>query len=369
MIVFYVVVFVLAFVIQEVSIHRARKKENIGYSCTPSVDSCEPGDEFLVHSIVTNLYKASSPVLRIEERFPNRIEICEAGDYNVKTIGSFRFYNSTVTIKGRQRVKRYLRCRIDARGEYRFANAEFHAGDFLGFVEYDYTKENDASIVIYPALITDSEFIKTFADSFDELALSRRLLEDPISVCGYRDYTGREPLRSISWKQTAVRGSIIAKEYDPTWKEAVTVVLDEDYHGEHDLHAARQEYCFSMARTICDFLETRNVAYRLITNAIISEDISTFQSTGGKGEAYRRILYSLGAAQCGAVRSAGELLARACLGAYREKTIVFISTRRDDMVRDALEHVRSIGGAQLITLYAEDYLASEDVARGGGINE
>ncbi len=187
-------------------------------------------------------------------------------------------------------------------------------------------------------------------------------MEDPISVCGYREYTGRESLRSISWKQSAVRNKLIVKEFDPIGKQSVTVVLDTAYHGEYELHIKRQEYEFRAARTICEYLEDRNIEYTFITNAIINEGISSFHSSGGRGNVYNRILYGLGFAKNGETCSTDILLAEVCSGAFREHTLVFITNRREESLMADLAHVKSSYGTEIVTVFAEDYVNEETEA-------
>lgn len=359
MILFLIIVIVIAMIVQQLSLYIAKQKNNIRYSCKPSVEACEPDTEFLVYSTVTNSSRFPSPVLRIEERFPKSLNVLEATEFNVNITGDYRIYNSTVSMRGRQRVRRYLRASLPDRGAYVFSFAEFHAGDFMGIKEFDYFKDNQERIVIYPRAISNEGFLKTFTNALEDIALKRRLLEDPISVCGYRDYTGREPMRSISWKQSAARNSLIVKEFDPTWRQAVTIVMDMQYHGEHEFHSRRQEYCFSMARTICEYLEDKNFEYRLVTNAIVTSGISSFYSSGGRGFMYEKILYALGSAKNGNVCTLEELLANACTGAYRERVIILITTRKTPEVLDTVMRVSKESGSEVVPLYASDYINAE----------
>ena len=359
---FLIIIIVLASIVEWVSIKSSNNEEMIGYRCYPSVDGAEPDEEFAVNSEISNLSRSYSPVLRIEERFPKKLVISKLVDYDAVVNDDHRIFVSGVTLRRRQRVRRRLTASLPDRGEYTFSYAKFYAGDFLGFVEHEYRKENDSHIVIYPHRIEAEEFIKSFADAYDEIAMRKQLLEDPISVCGYREYTGREPMRSISWKMSAVRNELIVKEYDPTWCQAVTVVLDTSFHGEFEMHIRRQEYCFMAARTICEYFEDRNQDYTLITNAIINDGISSFHSTGGRGAEFNRILYGLGSAKNGETCSTDILLAEVCSGAFREQTMVFISTRKEEAVMDALARAKSVFGADIITVFADDYInqATED---------
>ena len=357
MLVFFAIFILAALVVQWVSLKNAEDHSRIRYDCRPSVRSCEPNEEFFVYSTVGNVGRRPSPMLRIEEHFPKELDVRESEQFSVRILkNDFRIYNSTAVVRGRQQVRRYLRASIASRGEYCFSDAEFHAGDFLGFREFDYEMPNDKRIVIYPPRIENAELLKAFRCALDEIARRKQLLEDPISVCGYRDYTGREPMRRISWMQSAVRGSLVVKQFDPVWQQSVLVVLDMQYHGEYDLHYRRQEICFSIARTVCDELERRSLGYRMVTNAIITNDISVFSSPGGMGGAYSRILYALGSAKNGEVCSTEELIVSACSGADRQRTMVFISTRGNAEVLAAVARARSITGGEVLTVFADELL-------------
>ncbi|MBR6007121.1 MAG: DUF58 domain-containing protein [Clostridia bacterium] len=367
MLVFFIIIILVALALQLFSIRNANDHRNIRYECKPSVPSCEPGEEFTVFSSVSNLGRMPSPVIRIEEHFPYDLNVHESDQFNIKVLtDTHRIYRSVVVMRGRQQVRRFLRASIDKRGEYCFSFADFHAGDFLGFKEFDYKMPNDGRIVIYPRRLADSSFLNAFSSAMDDIALKKLLLEDPISVCGYRDYTGREPMRQISWKQSAVRNSLIVKQFDPVWQQSVCIALDAQYHGEFTNYYPEQELCFSIARTICEYLEEKRIGYRLITNAIITSGLSSFSSSGGKGGSFHKILYALGSAKNGCVCTVEELMTAVCSGTDRRRTIVFISTRRDADVDSALARTKALTDGQLLTLYAADLAAAGQGAASEG---
>lgn len=368
----FIIAILVAFALQRYSVWAAQNCREIQYDCRPSVRACEPGDVFLVYSTVTNRGRHASLTMRVEERFPKRLQVLEAEEYDVKILtNEHRLYNSSVVLRGRQQVKRYLRASIGERGEYRFSNADIYAGDFLGMYEYRFKRENDHVIVVYPPKLENAEVIKTFTNAIDEIALKKQLLEDPISVYEYRDYSGREPMRQISWTQTAIRNRLIVKQFDPVWQYSVTVVLDMQYHGEFDLHRPRQEFCFSLVRTLCEALEERMIGYRLITNATIAGgEVSRFSSSGGMGSSFSRILYALGSAGNGNVCTVEQLMREVRVDTDHRNRIIFVSTRRDEDVTRALEKTREFTGDDIVTLFAADLMpdepAGEADAKGGG---
>ena len=370
MLTFFVIVILVAVGLQWFSLRNAGDYRNIRYECKPSVRACEPGEEFLVLSNVANLGLRPSPSIRIEEHFPKDLNVLESEQFNVKWLTKeHRIYYSTVLMHGRQQVKRSLRASITSRGEYCFSYADFYAGDFLGFREYSYRMKNDSRIVIYPARLENTELPKTFSNALDDLARKKQLLEDPISVCGYRDYTGAEPMRQISWKQSAVRNALIVKQFDPVWQQAVLIALDTDLHGDFDAYLDQVELCFSLTRAVCERLEQRNIGYQLVTNAAIKGELSGFSSSGGMGGSYQKILYALGSAKKGSVGSVEELMHAVCFGAHQSERIVFISTHCNHRVEDALNKAQEIKYGQVITLFADQLAPScRDASEEGEAN-
>ena len=359
MLALFAVVILVALALQWYSLRNAGDHRNIRYECRPSVRACEPGDVFIVHSDVANLGRRPSPSIRIEEHFPRNLNVLESEQFNSRLLSKdHRIYCSTVLLRGHQQVKRSLRASITQRGEYRFSHADFYAGDFLGFREYDYRMENDSRIVIYPAKLENGISLKTFTDALDELARKKQLLEDPISVCGYREYTGAEPMRQISWKQSAARGSLVVKQFDPVWQQSVLIVLDTELHGDFDGYIQQQELCFSIARTVCEQLERRRIGYQLVTNAAITGEPAGFSSTGGMGGSFQKILYALGSARNGSICSVEELMHAVCFGANRSEMTVLISTHCDERVTSALDRTREIRRGQILTLFADQLIAA-----------
>ena len=357
MLIFFVIVILVALALQWYSLRNAGDFRNIRYECKPSVRACEPGDVFLVHSNLSNTDNRASAELYIEEHFPQQLIVKEAERYNVVELhNDYRIYRSSAVIGARKQIRRCLRASIDQRGEYCFSDADFYTGDFLGLNLIYCRKENDARIVIYPKRIENDAFLKSFSNAMEEIARKKQLLEDTISVCGYDPYTGREPMRQISWTQSAVRRELIVKRFDPVWKQSVRIVLDVQFHGEPEYNQLRRELCFSIARTVCEELEQQQIGYRLITNAALSSGISCFQSEGGMGGSYRKILYALGAAKGDAVCSLHETMSIACADTARQELIVLIAARQDEKVAREVAKAKAYAGAQIVTLFADALL-------------
>ncbi len=59
-----------------------------------------------------------------------------------------------------------------------------------------------------------------------DISVNRFIFEDPMLTVGFSEYTGREPMRDISWTQSARLGRMMVKNYDHTVDLSVTILLN-----------------------------------------------------------------------------------------------------------------------------------------------
>ena len=94
-----------------------------------------------------------------------------------------------------------------------------------------------------------------------DISVRRFIMEDPSLVLGYREYTGAEPLKSISWIQTAKTGRLMVKKHDFTVDNDVAVFVDIEHTDK-----GTAERCLSLVRTACDMLEEAHIPYAMHSN-------------------------------------------------------------------------------------------------------
>ena len=98
-----------------------------------------------------------------------------------------------------------------------------------------------------------------------DYSVQRYLYEDPVMTAGYREYTGREPMKQISWKQSAHSMGLMVREYDHTVEPVLTLLLNVETAQERKEPVL--ETCYSLARTVCQELEDKGIKYVFCTNA------------------------------------------------------------------------------------------------------
>lgn len=160
------------------------------------------------------------------------------------------------------------------RGVQRIGRIYLETGDYLGFKSrvdsFDIVKNK---VVCTARYCDDAPEIMAMGGFLGDISVRRFICEDPSLVLGYREYTGTEPLKSVSWTQTAKTGRLMVKKHDFTVDTDVAVVFDIE-----QAEKAVAERCFSLLRTVCDVLEEAHIPYSVHSNG----DVFDIEKGGGR---------------------------------------------------------------------------------------
>ena len=350
MVVFLVVLLLFGAVLELLSL-----KDNLSriqYQSVPSKLGMEVGEVFTIQTTVTNYGRVTIPYLRLEEAFPKEIHILgEEGIPNDR----YYIHSGLMSIRGRQKVKRSVRASLPKRGLYHLEGCRLYLGDFLGIRESSRDIGQREEIIIFPPLVEDTSLMQALSGYYGNFSAKRFFIEDPILVNSYREYSGREPMRSISWTQSARKNELMVKEFDHTMDMSVTIVLDTYLHWSDGTQADRMEYCFSLVRTIAEYLEHKRVSYRLLTNAYISNGstMSEILTKPGQGPHHlTTLLFALGRAVPDTFHSIDDLYHKVVQNYSCENAIFYIAPyvneKRDKLVKNLREQL----GSQVYPIYA-----------------
>jgi len=333
--------------------------EQIKYKLEPSKRRVEQGEVFQLNTTLYNASTSSIPYVFLEEVLPEKVEIEGSDTLNLFPDRPFLLHRTTIFIRKHQKIKRSIRVCFQERGVFRFRQARIKVGDALGFRQREKEFRQSQGVVVYPRKIQDERLEHVLSDILGEISVQSFLHEDPFLVRGFRDYTGREPLRSISFLQSAKRNELTVKEYDHTREEVVDIIFDTNYKGDFDHYFVQLETMFSMVRTLCEAFENKGVSYRLITNAYYASmeerGVNVIQSGGTGGKSYDKILDILGMASHAAMCKTEELLRRICLNLSQEKEFVYVCQRRDDETLASIARIEQRYKIHFRCLYGEDF--------------
>ena len=184
----------------------------------------------------------------------------------------------------RQKYTSDIRFTLPERGIYRNGRYYLETGDFLGFQSKVVSEELTANIVIMPERSQNEPVLNTLGGYLGDISVRRFIMEDPVLTIGYRDYTGREAMKNISWKQSARKNQLMVKNSDYTTDISVAVVLNMQGNDRILL-----EESLKLLRSTCEQLEEKRIPYEFLSNG----------DTGNCPEGYGNHHFNYLMARCG----------------------------------------------------------------------
>jgi len=327
---------------------------NIRYHCVPSKWGCEPGEAFQIQTTVSNYGSRTIPFLRLEEIFPKEINI-QGDDENVVADQSSYLHACVLYIRGRQKITRTIQVSLPNRGLFFLEGCKLLGGDFLGIRENFKKLEQREEIIIFPRLLNDDTILQALSGYYGDFSVTRFYIEDPILVSSYRDYTGREPMRSISWTQSARKNQLMVKEFDHTNDLSVTILLDVYLHWSEGPHEDELEYCFSLVRTIAEYLERKKVSYRLLTNAYSRSGNTTYETLMKSGQGSHHLttlLHTLGQATSNTFCNIEDLYDITIKNYSGENAIFYVAPFENEKRSNLVKNIQKRLDSQVYPMYA-----------------
>lgn len=300
------------------------------------------------------------PILfvRLREDFPNAAKLhADETWMELHRIDSFQRWHieEKFSQMPRQRSKRTLRISFADRGVYEIGRYHLAAGDLLGFSEYGFSGPG-TELVIMPRRSENMGAIQALGGFLGDISVRRYILEDPILTVGFREYTGREPMKAISWTRTAAAGTMQVKQYDYTAEQTVQVLLNVEGASEEAL-----EECFRLTRSVCETLERRKIPYAFRTNGNLPGPVGkVFYLADGLGSTHlSTILYGLGKADSTCFFSLRYLVTNTLSHRRSNEAYILITPRPDDQAQACIRELGAASPSGLCLLVAEE----EEVAQ------
>ena len=321
----------------------------------PSVSATEQDELFDIVVEFKNRSRMFIPFVRFRERMPAGITPHVAKKYiYVDGKGAAQVVGTT-WLRPREALEKRIPVSVDARGRYLLSDLAVYGGDFLGLGENMRTYSGINEIIAYPKRAELGKLESIFGGFLGEVSVSRFLFEDPVLTLGFREYTGREPMKMISWTQSARSGQLMVKKFDYTLEPAVSVVLNiEGSSGNKELI----EEAYSLARTVCEQLEEQGIKYDFSMNALMSGsmNIYCYVAEGLGSRHFYGILECMGRATYEAVCSCAELLRRSVRSSGSAHGIIFITPEKDAAVEADAKAAAAKSGGTLLTICAEEHV-------------
>ena len=348
MLVFLIVILLLAALLEILSLRGGAERVDLDFTLNRT--RSEPDEPIEVTTTAANGGRLPITYLTVSLGFP----LCAEMPAGVTAVRDPQRCTVTDLLRlwGRQRVSRTMTFRITQRGVYSIVGRELTRGDFLGLRAQSRRLDLRRGVLIYPRRLENAALTEALGNYCGELSARRWLLRDPVLTLGVREYTGSEPMHTISWNQTARRGELTVREFDYTRSMDCSVILCVDHIAVQDTEL--MDRCCGAARTVCETLIEHGAAAHLFTNAaLIGYGLAPYRTVTAAPGREEDLLDVLARATAMAVSPAAELVQR-CLEAHTETAAyVLIAPRGDEETREALEKLEArSAGAMLIDVSA-----------------
>lgn len=262
--VFLVVILLLAALLETLSLRGGTAR--VGVSLGLDRNHTEPDEPVTLDMTVTNGARLPISYLALSVGFPLSATLPAGAD--VHRDPSLLTLHSVFRLWGRQTLRRSMTFSVGRRGVHAVNARALDRGDFLGLRTETERLSIRKELVVYPRPFAHDALTEAMGSYFGEMSARRWLLRDPVLAMGVREYTGSEPMHTISWNQTARRGELTVREFDYTRSLNCCVLLSVS--GLKPEETELLDRCCGAARTVVEALCTEGVEALLCTNAHLS---------------------------------------------------------------------------------------------------
>ena len=310
--------------------------------------TAEPGEQITVSYEVTN--KGNLPIfyLGVSFSFEGGISILEDEKWREKhvtrnftgtSVNCSFFMPAHKTVRGRFHIA------LEKRGIYRLGRCYLEAGDLLGLNVSVSSIEGNRVIVCTAAMAESDPQVEVLGGFIGDISVRRFIMEDPSLLVGYREYTGHEPMKKISWTQSAKTGKLMVKQNDFTLDTDVAIAVNLE---RNEASMADMERLFELVRTASEKLEEMKIPYAFISNG----DLRQFQQGFGRAH-LGAILRSIGLSGAACYNSFDNLIERCIAGNRTNRSYIIVTPHLDSDGKRALDRLRSVSDHEVCVLMPE----------------
>lgn len=330
-------------IVQAISLKNPLK--NVGLTYDTDLKLAEPRELIKLRYNVYNSGKLPVFFLGVTFSFDDTVIIEKSSTGNVETTFLGKSCSKNFFLMPGANAKGTIEFSLSSRGIHRIGLHYLEAGDFLGLSSYVQSYEPELNLVCTAKLSERDPEVKVRGGLTGDIAVRRFILEDPSLVAGYREYSGTEPLKRISWLQTAKKGNLMVKVNDYTIDVNVTVALNMEKTGSTDKEI---EKGLELTRSVCETLEDLKIPYTFITNG----DILSLEKGLGRKHLLA-LLRGLGLSKCACYEGFAALAEKCMENASENSGCIIITSELTADGEKALERLKASSSGQVLVLRTE----------------
>ena len=329
--------------------------KRIRFQYSPKKEAVEQGEVVPVCVEVKNIGWMPISYLLVKAHFPVAAQLPEQA-----VVEKDQFHQTAdlqFHLWGKEAKKRTVPIRLEKRGVHYLRGATLESTDFVGFRNVFDFYEQQEQVLVYPRCVESQELISAMGEYFGDMIAHRHLLRDPVLTIGVREYTGREPMKTISWAQSARRGQLMVRDFDYTRDLSCTVLLAGD--GIMPVDAEKLDRCCALARTVCREMTEHGINVDFFTNCIM-EGFGTTKTTVWKTVAtpqnQQELLRGLALLAPAPVMFAADVLAVSAVRSVGNNTaFVLVAPNEDASIKRAVRVLEEYSQMRVMLILESDF--------------
>lgn len=342
MIIFFVIL-VLLVAFLEYYLHRHTLK-HISLKVKSEKYLVEPNEPFDIKIKIHNNSRLPAFFLTAWFNVPGEAVLCEGQHGKLETYVRLGEYSVSCFLMPKKTAEYSVKIKLPKRGLYRLTNFSVNAGDFLGLKTKTREYRGSEEIVVIPEKLDDVDTSFLSGGLMGEQSVNRWIHEDPVLTAGFREYTGREPQKAISWTRSLQSGHLMVKQYDHTTDRKLALMFSSEGASDSNI-----EYCFKLCRTICEKLEEEQIPFSFYHTGCLQISIGKLPPLeSGLGKQHlSRILEGLGrSTSYAALISTDEMVNQLLKRDYDTNCVILITPKVTEQTKLAMKKITARTGAQ-----------------------
>ena len=321
--------------------------KNLRFHYDVDMDLSEPGEVVTMRLRLRNIGLFPIFLAGLSVQFDDSVKIEEDETWcrrHLESSFSDQSVRFNLSLPARGLFKTRVRFSFKDRGYHVLGRVYLETGDFLGLKSAVVSFDPEIKITCTAAYLEDESVSRDLGGILGDVSVRRFVFDDPTLVVGYREYSGREPMKMISWRQSAKMGRLMVKVNDFTTDSDIAVLVNME-----DTKPKYKERGLMMARCVCEELENRKIPYAFKSNGDL------FEAGKGMGKAHlRSILKLIGTARPACYYSFSDLVDD-CIS-YRgfKRSYVVVTPHLDDEGEAALSRLQRYSDLDICVLYEDD---------------
>ena len=317
------------------------------FRCSLNMELTEPDEVMTLSYRVGNTSRRPLMFIGFSFMFSDAVKVVESEEWMEQhRTGSLLSETYTVNayLMPRSGLRGQIRLAAVRRGVHRIGKVYSEAGDFLGLTTRVIGCDLELSVVCTARPCDDEPALSALGGMMGDISVRRFIMEDPSLVLGYREYTGAEPFRSISWTQTAKTSALTVRRHDFTVDNDVAVLVDIE---QTDKKTA--ERCLSLLRTACGELEKNRIPYALHSNGDL------FDAPKGSGRKHEfAIQRRIGVSRFARFHSFADVVDRALSEGSGVRGAIVIAPKLAPDIGREIDRIAASTGAAVCVLTGEE---------------